>query len=113
MRERESLAAFGAGASRQNLPGNSARSDGKLAVALVAGMTVASLFGFNRNDLWDETALYFFGAFGLGILCSWALRLPRATLWLGLLALVAVAALAVAVFVSTPPGLAISAVVNV
>ena len=66
-----------------------------MAVALVAGMTVASLFGFNRNDLWDETALYFFGAFGLGILCSWALRLPRATLWLGLLALVAVAALAV------------------
>ena len=45
--------------------------------------------------MWDETALYFFGAFGLGILCSWALRLPRATLWLGLLALVAVAALAV------------------
>ena len=64
-------------------------------VALVAGMTLASLFGFNRDDFWDETALYFFGSFGLGILCQWALRLPRAPLWLGLLALVAVAALAV------------------
>ncbi|MBL8436359.1 MAG: acyltransferase [Zoogloea sp.] len=66
-----------------------------LAALLVAGMTVASLFGFNRDDLWDETALYFFGAFGLGILCSWALRLPRPQLWLGLLTLTAVAALAV------------------
>ena len=64
-------------------------------VALVAGMTLASLFGFNRDDFWDETALYFFGSFGLGILCQWALRLPRAPLWLGLLALVAGAALAV------------------
>ena len=66
-----------------------------LAALLVAGMTLASLFGFNRDDLWDETALYFFGAFGLGILCSWALRLPRPQLWLGLLTLTAVAALAV------------------
>lgn len=66
-----------------------------LAALLVAGMTLASLFGFNRNDWWDETALYFFGSFGLGILCSWALRLPRPTLWLGLLTLAAAAALAV------------------
>ena len=66
-----------------------------LAALLVAGMTLASLFGFNRDDLWDETALYFFGAFGLGILCSWALRLPRPALWLGLLTLAAAAALAV------------------
>ena len=66
-----------------------------LAAQLVAGMTLASLFGFNRDDLWDETALYFFGSFGLGILCSWALRLPRPQLWLGLLTLTAVAALAV------------------
>ena len=65
------------------------------AALLVAGMTLASLFGFNRNDLWDETALYFFGSFGLGILCSWALRLPRPALWLGLLTLAAAAALAV------------------
>lgn len=65
------------------------------AALLVAGMTLASLFGFNRNDLWDETALYFFGSFGLGILCSWALRVPRPALWLGLLTLAAAAALAV------------------
>ncbi|HOB46685.1 MAG TPA: acyltransferase [Zoogloea sp.] len=66
-----------------------------LAPALIVGMTLASLFGFNRNSLWDETALYFFGAFGLGILVAWASRQPRAGLWIGLLTLVAVAALAV------------------
>lgn len=65
------------------------------AVLLVAGMTLASLFGFNRDAWWDETALYFFGSFGLGILCSWALRLPRPALWLGLLTLAVAAALAV------------------
>lgn len=65
------------------------------AALLVAGMTLASLFVFNRDAWWDETALYFFGSFGLGILCCWALRLPRPTLWLGLLTLAAAAALAV------------------
>ena len=37
------------------------------AALLVAGMTLASLFGFNRDAWWDETALYFLGSFGLGI----------------------------------------------
>lgn len=35
---------------------------------LVAILTTASLFIFNRNNVWDKTALYFFGAYGLGIL---------------------------------------------
>jgi len=66
-----------------------------LAPALIAGMTFASLFGFNRDALWDESALYFFGSFGLGILCQWATRRPDASLWLAALTAVAVAALAV------------------
>lgn len=66
-----------------------------LAPLLVIGMTLASLFGFNRDALWDETALYFFGAFGLGILAGWAVRQPRSGLWLAALTLVALAALAI------------------
>lgn len=66
-----------------------------LAPLLIVGMTLASLFGFNRDALWDETALYFFGAFGLGILSAWAARQPRGGLWLAALAAVALAALAV------------------
>lgn len=62
---------------------------------MFAGMTLAALFGFNRDALWDETALYYFGSFGLGVLVSWSVRHPKSgSLLLALLA-VAVAALAV------------------
>ncbi|MBS4095931.1 MAG: acyltransferase [Sulfuricella sp.] len=61
---------------------------------LIAGMTVASLFMFNRNDFWDETAFYFFGAYGMGALSYWAATRPRGWLWLlALGALVGVALL--------------------
>lgn len=62
---------------------------------LIGGMTIASLFGFNRDNLWDESAFYFFGAFGLGIMAWWASGRTYAGRWLGLLALLATAALAV------------------
>ncbi|GLT23715.1 hypothetical protein GCM10007933_31830 [Zoogloea oryzae] len=66
-----------------------------LAPALVAAMTLAALFGFNRDAFWDETAFYFFGSFGIGILAGWAIRQPRSGLWLAALTVVAVTALAV------------------
>ena len=66
-----------------------------VAPLLVALLTLASLFSFNRDAFWDETALYFFGAFGLGILAWWASSQPRAGRWLALLTAVAVAALVV------------------
>lgn len=61
-----------------------------LPILLVA---LASLFYFNRDDRWDATAFYFFGAYGLGILGGWAVQMerPARLLWLiaaaGLLAL--------------------------
>ena len=43
-----------------------------LGLALIISLTTASLFFFNRDSYWDETALYFFGSYGLGILIYWA-----------------------------------------
>ena len=63
------------------------------ALALVLGLTVASLFHFNRDAGLDNWALYFFGAYGLGTAAFWAGRsrqpLPGLALLmaLGLLAL--------------------------
>ena len=62
---------------------------------LTAAVTIASLFVFNRDAYWDETALYFFGSYGLGALSYWAATRPRGTLLLGLLGLLVVAALLV------------------
>ena len=41
------------------------------AQALVVVVVAASLFHFNREDDWDSWALYFFGAYGLGVLTWW------------------------------------------
>lgn len=63
--------------------------------AMFVAMTLAALFGFNRNPVWDETAFYYFGSFGLGILVSWSVRHPRSGTWLLALFAIAVAALVV------------------
>jgi peptidoglycan/LPS O-acetylase OafA/YrhL len=60
---------------------------------LVAALTTASLLIFNRNDAWDQTALYFFGAYGLGILAYWGSNRRHGKAWLGLLTLLVLAAL--------------------
>lgn len=39
---------------------------------LLLGLTLASLFFFNRDEGWDNWALYFFGAYGLGAAALWA-----------------------------------------
>jgi peptidoglycan/LPS O-acetylase OafA/YrhL len=62
---------------------------------LITGLTLASLFVFNRDKSLDETAFYFFGSFGLGILVYWTSDMPRRKLSLVLLALVVITALLV------------------
>ena len=62
---------------------------------LIASLTLASLFIFNRDKSLDETAFYFFGSFGLGILIYWISGMRRRNLWLLALALVVIAALLV------------------
>ncbi len=73
-----------------------ARVGGRCAgVGLVVAVGLASLFYFNLNPDWDDSALYFFGAYGFGTCAWWASREPNARTWLACLALVGVAALIV------------------
>lgn len=62
---------------------------------LIAALTAASLYGFNRNDFWDETAFYFFGAYGLGVLSYWAATRREGWFWLFMLGLLVAGALLV------------------
>ena len=62
---------------------------------LVAVLALASLLFFNRDQAWDETAFYFFGAYGLGMLAYWVSNSRRRAFWLGLLAALVAAALLV------------------
>lgn len=45
-----------------------------LPAVLVLLLALASLFYFNRDARWDDTAFYFFGAYALGIGAGWAIR---------------------------------------
>lgn len=45
-----------------------------LGPVLVAALTLASLFGFNRHESLDDWALYFFGAYGMGAAAYWLSR---------------------------------------
>jgi peptidoglycan/LPS O-acetylase OafA/YrhL len=67
-------------------------------VALVLGLAVASLALFNRNVGLDDTAFYFFGTYGLGMLVFWIGRATRSSTWqsaIALLALVGAGTLAI------------------
>lgn len=59
-------------------------------------LTALSLLVFNRQADLDITALYFFGAYGLGMLAFWAAQLTASSerlLWVGLLTLTSLLAL--------------------
>lgn len=62
---------------------------------LITGLTAASLFVFNRDSYWDETAFYFFGSYGLGILVYWASHKQYHLFWFMLLSILVIAALLV------------------
>ena len=62
---------------------------------LAAFLIVASLFWFNRNDNLDDWAIYFFGAYGLGALVYWTIQRHTASIWLGLVGVLAIAALVI------------------
>ncbi len=49
---------------------------------------LASLFYFNQDARWDATALFFFGAYALGIGAGWAIRSPHRTRILWVMAIV-------------------------
>ncbi|WP_210546054.1 acyltransferase [Rhodoferax sp. PAMC 29310] len=65
------------------------------AKAGIVGLMLLSLFYFNRNASFDNWAIYFFGAYGLGAIAYWAARSSRAGRWLLLFGAVCIAALVV------------------
>lgn len=66
-----------------------------IAPLLVLTVATVSLFWFNRDASWDNYALYFFGAYGLGAAAWWASDRRRLLAWLGVIAAIAIAALVV------------------
>jgi peptidoglycan/LPS O-acetylase OafA/YrhL len=69
---------------------------GVTAKALIAALTMLSLYWFNLHPQWDAWAPYFFGAYGLGALAWWTQRSHRHTQAISALAVLALAALVVA-----------------
>lgn len=64
----------------------------RLAGGFVVVLTVLSLLWLNRQPQWDEFGFYFFGSYGLGVLCGWAVSRPNWGLWV--MAVVALVGLA-------------------
>ena len=67
------------------------------AQALVVLGVAASLYGFNRDAHWDIWAVYFFGAYGLGMMAFWAVQADRRSMawnWALLAAALVISALA-------------------
>jgi len=64
------------------LPGLAQAQRGRLAQALVVAGTAASLLWLNREPGLDMWGIYFFGAYGLGMMAFWAVRSEHPALWL-------------------------------
>lgn len=68
-----------------------------LTVSLVLALATGSLIYFNRHTELDITALYFFGAYGVGMLTFWIGRATRPSTWrFAMLLLAALGGLALA-----------------
>lgn len=77
------------------LPGAWAKRNGVvIARALIVAGVATSLWVFNRMAGLDMWALYFLGAYGLGMLAYWGVRAPRAYAWLAAIVLLGGSALA-------------------
>ena len=74
----------------QRFAGRQAHVAGAL---LVSAFATASLLFFNRISDWDNWAVYFFGAYGLGVLTCWLAGRKQSFAGWGILAAIAVAAL--------------------
>jgi peptidoglycan/LPS O-acetylase OafA/YrhL len=66
-----------------------------LGQGLVVAATAASLWVFNRMPWLDAWAVYFFGAYGLGMLSFWAVQAVRAQGWVALMLLLGGVALVI------------------
>lgn len=65
----------------------------RAAFAFIGISVCLSLFHFNRDADWDNWAVYFFGAYGIGALSFWCAKRKHGLVWLSAIALTVVAAL--------------------
>lgn len=70
-----------------------AEQAGRAAVVLVCALVLLSLFFFNRHPNWDNWALYFIGAYGLGTLTYWNSKSKYPLAGLSMLAVIVAIAL--------------------
>ena len=77
------------------LAGTKSGKAAKIGMALTGALAIASLFYFNRDASWDNCALYFVGAYGMGALTWWSTNEERRPDWLLIIAGVAILALIV------------------
>lgn len=75
--------------------GGKAADPEKIMLAVVTLMAAASLLWFNRDAGYDNWALYFFGAYGMGTVACWAGQRDYLARWLVLNVAIAIAALVV------------------
>ncbi len=81
---------------RERIPamaGGRSRGVHSLGMILVFSLVLASLFHFNRDANWDIWAVYFFGAYGMGVMAYWASERGQSPVWLAIIASVALVAL--------------------
>ena len=60
-----------------------------VAQAMVVAGVAASVYGFNLDLAWENWAVYFFGAYGLGMMAYWAVEADRHSTALGWCLLIA------------------------
>ena len=65
-----------------------------LPIVLCLGLMTAAWLGFGRDDRYDAWGVYFFGAYGLGIVARWGTAPDARRRWLPVFAALAVVALA-------------------
>jgi peptidoglycan/LPS O-acetylase OafA/YrhL len=65
----------------------------KIVLVMVTLLAAASLFWFNRHASYDDWALYFFGAYGMGAMAYWAGQREQQAAWLWLNVAIALTAL--------------------
>ncbi len=65
----------------------------KAILVMITLISTASLFWFNRNPQYNDWALYFFGAYGMGATVYWSSQQGHSTAWLWLNVVLATLAL--------------------
>lgn len=67
----------------------------KTILVIITLATAISLFWFNRNERYDDWAIYFFGAYGMGAVAYFAGQREHSTAWLWLTLSLAIAAITI------------------